>query len=138
MSLEITEREMVSRFSESMKEAASCAQVLSREQEQPKPQAFIDFLHAIRVSAGSAHQLYIYRENVYMAMIRDTLEAVIDESTKIAPTFYNSKYWAQIEEALVGIRAKGLKSADEKSMSRNDVLAHLKIRAQNASLDTVH
>lgn len=130
MVIELNEKEMINRFSDSMKRATSSAKTLSENRIEIKPQALIIFVHELKVAAGSAHQLYIYRENPYMETIRNTLEAVIEKSQDIV-AIAPSIYWTAIKEALDNIAVNGLKSIDSKAMSRQDVLTHLDYKQKN-------
>jgi hypothetical protein len=134
MTLELSEKEMISRFSDSMKRAASSAKTMTEDRVDLKPQALLTFVHELKVAAGSAHQLFIYRENLFMEKIRDTLEAVIEQAQNVVATA-PSIYWFTIKQALENIAVSGLKSVDQKAMTRQDVLANLDYKQKNLNTD---
>lgn len=129
MALEIGEREMINRLSDSMKEAADRANILASGITIEKPQALSEFLHALKVAAGSAHQLAIYRENLSLFNVRDTLEKVLEYSRDLPLSMNNSSLiWLSIRDSLLGIRETAIKSADAKAKARQEVLAELTFR----------
>lgn len=120
---------MIGRYSDSLSRASSIAKQFMTCQEVEKPQLFTDFLHELRVAAGSAHQIAIYRENTHLLEIRDQLEKIIEVGQTL-PTFTGNQrgLWFGIKQSLDGLSDKGRKIADGVSMSRQAVLANLKWR----------
>ncbi len=139
MVIEISEREMILRFVDALSQSASAASQLSRPSNPDQPQALVDFIHGLKVAAGSAHQLGIYRENLKMLSIRDLLENIIEVSNDIIATSASENpYWIQIQDFLKEMSKQGAQIADSKPQSRLEVLADLDIRARNAGTDTIH
>lgn len=129
MALEISESEMISRFTDNMKKAADRAKDFMKSEEKDKPQLFVEFIDSLKISAGSAHQLAHAQSNPQFLGIRDTLEAVIEVGQQL-PTFNGNQagIWFSIKTSLEGISQKGLKMATSKAMTRQDVLTELNIR----------
>jgi len=132
MPLEITEKEMLSRFTDALKQSASAAKELAEPMNEKQPKALHDFIHGLKVAAGSTHQLGIYRENLSLLDVRDILEQVIDASqSMVAASISGSPYWVSIQDFLKNMSEQGVKMAESKAMSRQDVLANLVLRAKN-------
>lgn len=137
MSIEISESEMLYRYADGLSKASSAAKQLSQPMNPDQPQALADFLHGLKVAAGSAHQLGVYRENFSLLDVRDILENVIDQVQEMTATAVSGNpLWARIEEFLKGMSDKGTKMADSKPISRQDVLSELNYRQKNPK--TIH
>lgn len=127
--LVVNEHEMIERFFDGCNKAADRAKQFTVCEEQEKPQLFIDFVAALKVAAGSAHQLAHAQENPIFLGIRDTLEKVIAGTNDLVTCGPKSKgSWVVIKQSLEGIANKGKKHATSRAMSRQDVLANLDLR----------
>lgn len=129
MTLEISEQEMISRYVDSLKRAASRAVEFIRAEESAKPALFVDFLHQIKVAAGSAHQLGITQENTHFLVLRDKLEMIIEVGQTL-PTFgpKQNGLWMSIKNSLEQMAQTGFRLATSKGMKRTEVLANLNLR----------
>ena len=128
---------MVTRYGDSMRRASSIAKQFMTAQENEKPQLFVDFIHELKVSAGSLHQLAIYRENTNLLTIRDTLEGIIDLG-QTTPIFTSAQagMWFSIKQSLDRLGENGVKIAESKAMSREEVLGNLLVRESKARLES--
>lgn len=126
MTLEISEKEMLDRYVDSLKRAASRASEFIRADEKLKPTLFVDFLHEIKIAAGSAHQLSLAQENPNFLTIRDKLEAILEVGQTL-PTFgpKQNGLWMSIKASLEQMSVTGMRMATSKAMKRSDVLADL-------------
>jgi hypothetical protein len=132
MSIEISETEMIKRFSEGCKEAANCAAELAKPANTNHPIALHNFIHGVKVAAGSAHQIAIYRENLSFLSVRDYLEKIIDTMiNKSSMSISGNPVWLNIEKYLTNMASEGFKLAHSKPMSRQDVLANLDFIQKN-------
>lgn len=132
MVLEISEQEMIYRFKDGLDKAASRAKEFMTAQESYKPTLFIDFISALKVAAGSAHQLAITQENPKFLTIRDQIERVIEVGQSL-PTFNGMQagLWFSIKGSLEGMSQIGHKMATSRAMKRSEVLKELDIRQKN-------
>lgn len=129
----ITEAEMISRYTESLKEAASKAKEITQAKETDKAQIFIKFIDCLKVAAGSSHQLAHAQENPYWLNIRDKLEGVIELGRNL-PAFgedNENTLWMTIRKALSGMAETGNTLFLKKAMSRQEVLSNLDQRLKN-------
>jgi hypothetical protein len=129
MPLEVSEYEMIERFSDSLKKSAARAGEFLRTPLEKQPTLFVDFIEGLKTAAGSAHQLAHAQENPNFLRIRDTLEAIIGIGQTL-PTFNRAQSgkWFEIKLAIEGIELQGSKMARQKAMKRQDVLAELVLR----------
>lgn len=135
--IEVTEHEMIQRYSDSMRKASAIAKEFMTALEQKKPSLFIEFITALKHSAGSLHQLAIYRENTHLLTIRDTLEGIIDigQNTPIFTTA-QAGLWFKIKQSLDRLAENGVRIANATAMSREEVLGNLLIRENRARLES--
>lgn len=133
MVIEVSENEMLDRFNDGLKRAASCAGQFTKVEESQKPVIFIDFIDGIKIAAGSAHQLCHSQQNPNWLNIRDFLEGVIEQSQKIVylPGIFNTPVWSQIKQSLETMSVKGMTMGMARSMPRQAVLEALVLREKN-------
>lgn len=132
MSIEVSEKEMLFRFTDGLSKSASAAKQLLEPMNIGQPKALNDFLHGLKISAGSAHQLGIYRENLGLLDVRDSLERIIEEVQEMSAEIVSGNpVWNDIKKLLEKISVNGIKLAESKPMSRKDVLANLDYMQRN-------
>ena len=96
---------------------------------------FVEFVNAIKISAGCSHQLAHARhdQSPYWLEIRDKLEAVIDISSKLP--IYDEKQayvWTQVAGSIKGL-AEGVRQLyKSKALSMDVVNKMLDHRLENA------
>lgn len=126
MPIEVSEKEMLYRFGDGLKQAAARAGEFYRSPNERRPQLFIDFIQGIKVAAGSAHQLYFAQENPKWLELRDKLEQVIEIGRSFPPSTDNRNLvWLKIKSLLEALETSGSKLGTSKAMTRTDVLANL-------------
>lgn len=137
MNIEVSEHEMINRFGDSMRRAGSIAKQFMTATEPEKPALFVNFIHELKIAAGSAHQISIYRENTHLLTIRDTLEGIIDIG-QTTPVFTSAQagMWFKIKQSLDRLGENGVKLATGKAMSREDVLSNLTFREAKARAES--
>lgn len=129
MTLYVSEKEMLERFLDSLNKAASRAQDITTSEQSERPRLFVQFIEAVKVAAGSAHQMAHTQMNPKWLDIRDFLEKVI-EAGQALPMVGPSEniLWINIRMSLLTLMDNGEKLALAKSMPRNQVLTHLLTR----------
>lgn len=130
--LELSEKEMLDRYCDGLKRAASHAKEFKDSSPAKKPKLFLDFIDGIKVAAGSAHQLAHTQMNPKWLSTRDLLESVIAASQSITVFLAeDNKHWDIITTSLEKLVVTGTRMATNKAMTRVDVLKHLDFRAEN-------
>lgn len=132
MTLYVTEKEMIYRFVDGLKKAADrCLEIIKAEENQ-KPLLFTEFLHSIKISAGSAHQIAHAHEDPQWLSIRDLLERVIEAGQQIpVMTNHQNGLWMNIKKSLDSMRVRGEKLFVSRPKRRSDVLFELDQRFKN-------
>lgn len=132
MVIYINESEMIERFSESLKEAASCARQMTDSELKDKPKIFVNFIACLKRSAGSSHQLSHAQMNPYWLDVRDRLEKIIEVGQSL-PSFNNPNYalWLQISNSLLHLADQGNKMFLRKALPTQQVDRLLDIRLKN-------
>lgn len=125
MVLYVSESEMIERFCDSLKEAASRCRELPRTAETERPEIFVRLVSSLKVSAGSAHQISMARLDPRWLQFRDTLEmfSVVAQETVFKDS--DGPSWETIAKELDKLAYTGTKLYDAKSRSRDDVLEDL-------------
>lgn len=132
MTLYITEAEMLERFIDANKKAASRAQEITEAEEKKKPGLFVEFVNSVKVAAGSAHQLAHAQENAKWLDVRDLLENIVTVSMSL-PQKQQDVLWIRIKEFLIEIADSGRKLATMRSMTRKEVLENIDHRSTVAN-----
>lgn len=135
MVLFVTEKEMIDRFGDSLKEASSRCKELITSQEMQKPEVFIKLVSSLKVAAGSAHQLSMAQMNPQWLVIRDALESF---SVFAQDTVFRSSdalTWTMVADHLDKLSYNGRKLAGSKSINRSDALDMLDHREIAVRLD---
>lgn len=129
MSLYISEQEMIQRYGDGLAQASDRAKDFLTAKEVDKPRLFVEFIHGLKVAAGSAHQLSHQQENPHFLTLRDLLEKII-EIGQTLPTFTQQQngMWMGIKKSLDEMAVKGKKMATSKSVTRTEVLDALNLR----------
>lgn len=137
MSLEISEREMLDRFSDGLRRSADIAGQFKEAEERKKPSLFITFVDGLKIAAGSAHQLSHSQQNPNWLSVRDKLESVIEVSQKLVyiPGIFDTPLWGNIKVSLEEMNLRGRTMGMAKSMPRHEVLESLKIRQSKINHD---
>lgn len=131
MTLYVNESEMIERYVDSLKKAASRADEFTRAEEDKKPKLFVDFIDGLKVAAGSAHQLAHAQMNPKWLDLRNLLENII-EIGQTLPTFSGTNpLWLKIKGNLENMAVQGQKMFNSRSVSRQDVLDNLDHRLKN-------
>lgn len=129
--LYVTESEMIERYVDSLKKAASRAGEFMTAKEEDKPELFVDFIDGLKVAAGSSHQLAHAQMNPQWLDLRNLLEQVI-EVGQLLPTFEGTEpSWKRIETSLKQMIVKGQKIFTSRSIARQDVLESLDRRLKS-------
>lgn len=128
---------MIERMFDGLKRAASRAKEFMTAEESTKPALFVDFINALKVGAGSAHQLSIYQENPHFLGVRDKIEAVVDFAQNNPPRFTDRQagLWFTIKTSLEQLAETSVRMAGSRSMKRSQVLVELALREQAARTD---
>lgn len=116
---------MVERYVDSLKEAASRCRELISNKESERPEIYVKLIQALKVGAGSAHQLSMAQMNPRFLFVRDTLEAFTDFCQSNIFKDSQSKVWLTIAGELDKLHITGLKMAEAKALSRQVVLEEL-------------
>lgn len=120
---------MLDRYCDGLKMAASRAGEFYKSPTEKRPQLFVDFLHGIKVAAGSSHQLAHSQENTKWLEIRDKLEQIIDIGKHFPPATDNrSTVWIKVKTLLETLEVTGRKLATSKAMKRSELLVNLNER----------
>lgn len=132
MVLYVNEQEMIERFVDGLRKASDRCVEIIRAPENEKPLLFTEFLHAIKISAGSAHQIAHAHEDPQWLSIRDLLEKVIEAGQEI-PTMTDKQngLWFNIKQSLDHLCVKGQKLFIARPKKRSDVLIELDQRLKN-------
>lgn len=134
MTLYVNESEMLERLVDSLKKASARALEFPKTEMKKRPELFVDFIDAIKVAAGSSHQLAHAQMNPKFLDTRDILEGIITVSQTLPLHSEKDDYlWTRISESLDQMVVTGRKMATSKAMTRLDVLQNLDHRAQNLS-----
>lgn len=137
MPIYVTEPEMLLRYCDGLKKAASRAGEFYRSPGENRPSLFVDFLQGIKEAAGSAHQLFHAQENTHWLEIRDRLEKIIEIGQQFPPSHESQNtLWIKVKTLLEDLEITGRKLATSKSMPRNEVLMNLALREKLARTDT--
>ena len=136
MTLYLTEKQVLNRYVDGLREASSRAQEMMRSQESDKPKILVDFIHAMRTSAGSAHQLAHSQQDHSTAWLnlRDLLEKII-EIGEVLPliTSKSNGSWLTIKQQLDQMIVNGEKLFTSKAFSRHEILDGLAVRQFRAN-----
>lgn len=135
MVLYVTEKEMVERFGDSCKEASSRCKELIGNEDFEKPETFLKLVSALKVAAGSSHQLSMAQMNPKWLIFRDTLEHFSEFCQANVFKQSESLLWMTISRSLHEIGENGKKLANAKAPSREDVLFDLNLREKAARVD---
>ena len=135
MTLIISEKEMIERYSDSLKEAASRCRELIKSDEKDRPEVFIKLAHSLKICAGSAHQLAISQENTKFLQIRDAIERFLEFSQQNIFKKHEGHVWTVVANQLDILADNGKKVATSKAMTRLQVLTELDSRERKARLD---
>lgn len=96
-----------------------------------QPAVFVEFIEALKRSAGAAHGLAHSRDgqNTKWLVLRDNLEKIIDlGKTLPSLTKQNNGAWLQISKVLGQLVEHGKKLYDTKAMTRAETLFDLDLR----------
>lgn len=133
MTLYVSEQEMLARFLDSLKKAASRANEITSAELIKRPKLFLQFIESVKIAAGSAHQMAHTQMNPKWLDIRDFLEKVIEAGQEIPNTGPSQNIlWINIRMSLLTLMENGEKLALAKSMPRQQVLLHLNTRERAA------
>lgn len=132
MTLYVSESEMLERYVDSLKKASARASEFNKTKMKKRPALFVDFVDALKVAAGSSHQLAHAQMNPKWLDTRDILEGIITVSQTL-PTHSEADdfLWTRISASLDQMVVTGRKLATSKAMTRLDVLRNLDHRAQS-------
>jgi hypothetical protein len=133
MTLYISENEMLERYVDNLKKASARAGEFPKTELKKRPSLFVDFVDALKVAAGSAHQLAHAQMNPKWLDTRDIIEGIVTVSQTLpVHTEADNYLWLRIRDSLDMMVISGRKLATSRAMLRPDVLAHLDVRAKNA------
>lgn len=135
MVLYVTEKEMIERFGDSLKEAASRCREFSKVEVTERPEIFIRLVASLKVGAGSAHQLSMAQMNPQWLFIRDMLENFSVFAQENIFKESEGKIWSLVADELDKLSVSGHKMATDKAISRQDALDILDEREKAARLD---
>lgn len=127
----LTEKEMIDRYADGLQESASRALEFTTSAIKERPKLFTQFIHGIKVAAGSAHQLAHAQMNPKWLDVRDLLEKIIDMNSNLPITTFNSEQqlvWSSISKSLLSLVEKGKTLATMKVMPHYEVLSRLDVR----------
>lgn len=127
----LNEQEMIDRFGDGLKKAASRTDDFLQAAPVNKPRIYADFIEGIKVAAGSAHQLAQTRESPKWLKIRDILELVIVISQELPVAKQDDgPAWKRVKEQLEALHKTGIRLYLSRPEKRQDVLVELAIREQ--------
>lgn len=128
----LSESDMIKRFNDSLKLAASHAKEFTECELEKKPKLFVEFIEGLKGAAGSSHQLAHAQMNPYWLDVRDRLEKIIEVGQSL-PSFNNPNYalWLQISDSLLHLADQGNKMFLRKALPAQQVDRLLDIRLKN-------
>lgn len=126
---------MIERFSDSLNEAASRCRELTKAEEENKPEIFVKLVHALKVAAGSSHQLSMAQMNPNWLFLRDALEKFMEFAQENVFKDSESGIWLAVSDTLLSLSDKGQKMAAAKAVSRQEVLEQLDVRQEAINKD---
>lgn len=130
--LEITESEMIERYIDGLKKASSRAEEFTKQPLKERPRLFFEFIEALKIAAGSAHQLAHAQQNTKFLSVRDIIEGVITVGQTLPlHSEADNQLWLQIRDSLDKLVAAGRKMATSRAMTRSEVLTQLDFKAEN-------
>lgn len=137
MVLYVSEMEMIERFSDSLKEAASRCRELPKTAESERPEIFVRLVSSLKISAGSAHQISMARLDPRWLQFRDTLEmfSIVAQETVFKDS--DGPSWETIAKELDKLAYTGSKLFGAKARSRDDVLDDL-LKREEANKEVVN
>lgn len=138
MVLYVSETEMIERFVDSLKEAASRCREFSKVPEVDRPDVFVKLVSSLKVGAGSAHQLSMAQVNPKWLQIRDTLEMFSIYCQETIFKDSEGPTWEIVAKELDKLSYNGIKMARSKAVSRDDVLEELLKREENNKVEKVN
>ena len=127
---------MVDRLTDSLKKASARAEDFTKAESREKPRLFVQFVDALKVAAGSSHQLAHSRidQSPHWLGIRDRLEGIIEISQKL-PTFTGESnfLWQGISDSLKAL-SKAIKELfDSRALPYATVDKMLQARLERAN-----
>lgn len=136
MTLFITEKEMIERFADGLKEAASRCRQFHTVPESERPDLFVKLIASLRISAGSAHQLAMARiDQPQWLLYRDTLEKFSDFAKDTIFVDSEGSIWETVAIELDRLAETGRKTAQSAGWSREAVLDEMDRRETEAKLN---
>lgn len=137
MVLYVSEQEMIERFADSLKEAASRCREFSKVPEIERPDVFVKLVSSLKIGAGSAHQLAMAQMNPQWLLFRDTLEKFSEFAQKTIFDISEGPIWETVAKELDKLSYNGEKMARAKSRSRDDVLDDL-LKREEKNKEEIH
>lgn len=137
MTIYITEKEMIERYVDGLKQSSSRAKEFTTAELQKRPQILAEFLNGVKVSAGSSHQLAHAQENPNWLQVRDLLEKILEIGQNLplaSDTSAAFKTWFSISETLENMVVIGKKMAAQAALTRPEVLDILDKRKKQLSV----
>lgn len=135
MALYLTEKEAIGIYVDGLEKARSRSLEMMKSELSKQPKIFVEFIEALKRSAGAAHGLAHSRDGQQTRWLtmRDNLEKIIDLGQMI-PTLSQDRngLWLQISKVLDELVKNGKLLYDAKSISRADTLADLDQRLKKA------
>lgn len=121
---------MLERYIDSLKKAASRAKEFTVEKMSERPRIFIEFIDALKVAAGSAHQLAHAQMNTKWLDTRDILEGIITVGGSLPLHKEADNYlWLRIKESLEHMMITGRKLATARAMTGAELQINLDARS---------
>lgn len=129
MTLVITESEMLERYIDGLKKAESRAKEFTVEPLSERPRIFIDFIDALKIAAGSAHQLAHSQMNTKWLDTRDIIEGIITVGGSLPIHKEADNYlWLRIKDSLENMMVTGRKLATSRAMTNPELQINLDAR----------
>lgn len=132
MTLLITESEMLERYIDGLKKASSRAKEFTVEPMSERPRIFLEFIDALKIAAGSAHQLAHAQMNPKWLDTRDIIEGVITVGGSLPLHKEADNYlWIRIKESLEHMVVTGRALATSKAMTNQELQINLDARSKD-------
>lgn len=132
MNLYVNESEMLERYGENLKKAASIAGNFTKTKEVDRPKLFVEFINSLKIAAGSAHQLGVTRLEPLWLNLRDVLEKIVELGQQL-PNLGDSvnRHWVGIQKNLEILAYRGRVLGESRMRPRQDVLQDVDRRMKN-------